>query len=129
MAVIYLNAVLLIHILSIEINFPIFLFTELISSAVYIPPRLIHRIPDISYYASSNGTLLPFIAGGLSHAAKDNFFLYGVCVHGVDHPIYDSEKRMIVIRLADVRNFRMTPSIFEHYRPNFKFMYPPPIFD
>lgn len=70
---------------------------------------------DASYYGDEYGHLIPLIAGSFNNVLVDSLYIVGIYIGEDVHPIYDSNRRQILITLEGNYHVVMNQQLNYHY--------------
>ena len=88
--------------------------------------RLIPRaLSNVAFYRNAQGYLIPLIAGSFHYVSADDEFVIGLWMYDTVLAIYDSQRRQVLVRKADVQNVVMTEELHEEYDEYFVRLLPP----
>ena len=84
-----------------------------------MPAVIPENVPDIRYYASREGELIPLIAGSMPEAVAEPPLLLGVNIDGDVHPIFDRRRRWIMVDLFTRQIIPVTLNLYHAYSDTF----------
>ena len=77
------------------------------------------NMPDIRYYASREGQLIPLIAGSIPEAVAHPPLLVGLLIDGHIHPIFDYRGRWIMVNIHTREIIPVTLHLYNTYGSDF----------